>query len=53
MDAVDVEKILDDMTGFFGKNLAHPDHEPIRFLWQMKFYKYIMGQKPKPVSQKE
>lgn len=42
----EAEKIWNELATFFGPNLAHPDHEPKRFLWQMKFYKYIMGQKP-------
>lgn len=47
------EQIWNEMVEFFGENFANPDREPKRFLWQMKFYKYIMGQKPEQSSQKE
>jgi len=47
------EKIWDELCEFFGDNLAHPDHEPKRFEWQCRFYKYMIGQKPQQNSQKE
>ena len=42
------ENIWNGMEAFFGKNFAHPEHEPKRFEWQCKLYKYInnIGQKP-------
>jgi hypothetical protein len=42
------ENIWNGMEVLFGKNFAHPEHEPKRFEWQCKLYKYInnIGQKP-------
>ena len=50
---IDPEEIWDRLVEFFGTNLAHPDHEPKRFVYQMKIYKYIMSQKPPINSQKD
>ena len=35
------EQIWNEMVEFFGENFANPDHEPKRFLWQMKLYRYL------------
>lgn len=53
MGTVDIEKILDEMIEFFGDNLANPEHEPKRFAWQVKFYKYMNRSKAEFNSQKE
>ena len=48
MGLEELEKIWDDMVQFYGSNLAHPDHEPKRFAYQCKLFRYInnIGQKP-------
>lgn len=46
MDVTDLEKFADGLIEFYGKNLANPEQEPKRFSWQVRSYKYIMGQKP-------
>lgn len=46
MDDSDLEKFADGLIEFYGKNLANPEQEPKRFSWQVRSYKYIMGQKP-------
>lgn len=53
MGDTELENIWNGMVEFFGKNLAHPNHEPKRFLWQMKFYKYLNRPQAKQNSQKE
>lgn len=47
------EEIWDNLVVYFGNGLANPEHEPKRFFWQCKIYKYINDQKSKNNSQKE
>ena len=48
------EQIWNELVEFFGDRLANPDHEPRRFEWQMRFYKYISDRsKANTDSQKE
>lgn len=53
MGTDELEKIVEGMIEFFGKNLANPDHEPKRFEWQCKVYKYINRPQANNHSQKE
>lgn len=38
---IDYEKIWEEMARFYGKNFANPEHEPKRFAWQCKMFKYL------------
>jgi hypothetical protein len=43
-----LEQIWSQLYELYGERLAHPDHEPKRFEYQLKLFKYINsnGQKP-------
>lgn len=47
-----LEEIWNELVNLFGDRLAHPDHEPKRFAYQVKIYKHInkYGQKPKTTN---
>jgi len=36
-----VEELWQKMYEFYGERLAHPDHEPRRFEYQLKLFRYI------------
>jgi hypothetical protein len=40
MEYEDLEKIADEMEAWFG-NLPSPEHEPKRFKYYIKLYKYL------------
>jgi len=41
MTLEELEELWQKMYEFYGDRLANPDHEPRRFEWQCKLYKYI------------
>ena len=38
----ELERVLDEMREFFGE-LPNPEHEPIRFAYYVKLWKYYKG----------
>lgn len=48
LDLVNYEELWRRLYEFYGERLAHPEHEPKRFAWQIKIFKHINnnGQKP-------
>lgn len=47
------EKELEDFLQFYDYKIPHPEHEPIRFQYAIKLYKYYRSCNPKNDQEKE